>query len=65
MKDIRDIARVARAVEATKEVKAWWDDKNITDTIEFGVSKGWLVRLSHTQVEWTEAGAKECKRSAK
>lgn len=38
--------------------RLWFDDKSITDILDEAEKRGWVRRISHTQIEWTEEGIK-------
>lgn len=34
----------------------WWDDELIQAVLRGAADMGWVLRTSHTQVEWTQKG---------
>jgi hypothetical protein len=47
---------MVNAMEKTRGWKfCWWDDPMTSMVIDYGVKRGWLFRLSTTQVHWNEA----------
>lgn len=50
---------VLLAMRKTKDYSVlWYDDELIVAIIEEAIKLGWVLRTSHTQIEWTEKGAR-------
>lgn len=53
------IEQVAEAMKSTggiSEISCWYSKPECYKPINYGVTQGWLNRVSHTQVHWTETG---------
>lgn len=54
------IYMIKKVVEAMKQTEGhqtlWYDNPGINSILHYGTKKGWLCRLSHTQVQWTVMG---------
>lgn len=55
---------VLLAMKKTKDYSfLWYEDELVCAIIEEAIKLGWLLRTSHTQVEWTEKGAQTYRES--
>ena len=54
MKEIHDRKR-----GESKNKELWYNDALINSSLRIGIEKGWILRTSITQVEWTDKGAEE------
>ena len=52
---------INRASSCSFPCDLWWMDEKTVDYIAIAVKNGWALRISHTQVQWTDKGIKEIK----
>lgn len=51
------IAEVVEAMSKTSESgSVWWTVPEIDNVLRYGAKQGWLIRMSTTQVQWSDAG---------